>query len=201
MGRRQSGRDVPGQLPGRAALSGALLLLAACTAPVGPIEPDAAPAEVEPVYVVDLSAFEELPDAEDPFSASVPGHLPGAPPAYVVEQDPTGFSTLEIRTDVCNYLTLQQPSRARIERGDELQILMWHNTLATQESARAYAAIQICGHEAWSVEVPIPSPAHSYAATWRAPRTLPAGCPILLHIHNHGANTWRFGELVIDRRL
>ncbi|HKP61805.1 MAG TPA: hypothetical protein VJV78_33975 [Polyangiales bacterium] len=192
---------MPGQLPGRTALSGALLLLAACAAASDPAEPDAAPADVEPVYVVDLSAFEELPDAEDPFSASVPGHLPCAPPAYVVEQDPAGFSTLEVRTDVCNYLTLRQPSRARIERGDRLEILMWHNTLSTQESARAYAALQICGQEAWSVEVPIPSPAQSYTPTWRAPRTFPAGCPILLHIHNHGANAWRFGELVIDRHL
>jgi hypothetical protein len=198
VGRRKSGRDVLGQLPGRAALSGALALLAACASTVSAPEPDAAPAE--PVYVIDISAFEELPDTDDPFSASVPEHLPCAPPAYVVEQDPAGFSTLEIRTDVCNYLTLQEPTRVPIRRGDTLQILMWHNTLATQESARAYAAIRVCDHEAWSVEVPIPSPAQSFTPTWRAPKDLPTGCPILLHIHNHGANSWRFGELTLSRQ-
>ncbi|HET6335408.1 MAG TPA: hypothetical protein VFG30_19415 [Polyangiales bacterium] len=72
------------------------------------------------------------------------------------------------------------------------------NTLATLESAQAYAAISIDGAVVWSVDVAIPSAAVSYTPTWRASKNVPEGSPVLPHIHNHGANPWRFGGLSVQ---
>jgi hypothetical protein len=179
---------------------GVVLLLAACGAPrsvAAPGSPDAA-IRAEPEQVIEIAAFTDIEDADDPFTSLAPDHVRCPAPAYVIEADPAGFSTLEVRTDVCNYLTLQTPSQVAIRRGDTLRLLMWHNTLLTAESAQAYAAIQIDGALVWSIDVPIPSPAHSYAASWRAEANVPAGRPVLFHVHNHGANAWRFGDLTVE---
>jgi hypothetical protein len=179
-------------------------LAAACAASGGSLAleadsgaPDAA-VLAEPVELVDLGDFTEMDEAADPFAAMAPGHLPCTPPAFVLEQDPAGSSTLEVRTDVCNFLTLQQPARVPIRRGDTLRLLLWHNTLASLESAQAYAAVSIAGAIVWSVDVAIPSAAVSYTPTWRASKNIPEGSLVLLHIHNHGANAWRFGELTVQ---
>jgi hypothetical protein len=181
-------------------------LVAACAASGGSLAPDPDPDSgtadaavlAAPVELVDLGDFTEMDEAADPFAPMVPGHLPCTPPAFVIEQDPAGSSTLEVRTDVCNFLTLQQPAQVPIRRGDSLRLLLWHNTLETLESAQAYAAISIDGAVVWSVDVAIPSAAVSYTPTWRASKNVPEGSPVLLHIHNHGANAWRFGGLSVQ---
>ena len=153
-----------------------------------------------PTPLVEITAFTELSaDARDPFAALVPERVPCAPPAYVIEEDQAGFATLEVRTDVCNFITLEQPSQVPVRRGDTLQLLMWHNTLASDQSAVAHAAVSLDGDVVWSTEVPIPSPAESYTPEWRSRRDVPAGSQVLLHIDNHGANAWRFGELTLQR--
>jgi hypothetical protein len=162
-----------------------------------PPSPDAS-LRADPVHVIDVAAFEAMNDSDDPFASLAPERIHCPAPAYVLEADPTGVTTLEVRTDVCNYLTLQQPSQVPIRRGDTLRLLLWHNTLVTNESAQAYAAVRIGGHIVWSVEVPIPSGAQSYAPEWRAETIVRAGEPVLFHVQNHGANAWRFGELTVQ---
>ncbi|MCA9636719.1 MAG: hypothetical protein KC420_11890 [Myxococcales bacterium] len=44
----------------------------------------------------------------------------------------------------------------------------------------------------------IPGPADARDLVIEAPEEAPAGAPITLHLHNHGANTWRFQGLFAD---
>ena len=78
-----------------------------------------------------------------------------------------------------------------------MNLLLWHNTLATDVSAEAYVAIAIDDRIAWSTTVPIPSAAASYAPSWRANESAATGSVVQFHIHNHGAKAWRLGDLTV----
>jgi hypothetical protein len=151
-----------------------------------------------PVPLVELTGFSEASPAQDPFNAFAPDRRLCERPAFVIEQDLAGVQTLEVRTDVCNYLTLVQPTQWPVAKGDTLRLLMWHNTLGSDESALAHAVLQFGEHVEWSVDVPIPAEAESYAPAWQATEDVPLGTPVFLHIRNHGANSWRFGELTVE---
>jgi hypothetical protein len=163
--------------------------------------PTAAPAPpADPVPLVDIVAFREADPDLDPFRDMAPDPRICESPSFLIEEDSVGSRILEVRTDVCNYITLSQPALEPIKRGDEIHLLLWHNTLGLDAPAVGYAALQLGDQLAWSVEVPIPSEAASYSPVFDAPGDLPAGSLVYLHVHNHGANSWRFGELTVRSR-
>lgn len=104
---------------------------------------------------------------------------------------------VEIRTDQCNYLSLQQPLRAAIEPGDRLQLELWWQTLASVEPAQGHLALLVDGELLWEELVPIPGPADARNLEFPSPLGAPAGATLTLHLHNHGYNAWHFHELSV----
>ena len=73
--------------------------------------------------------------------------------------------------------------------------MAWHGTLAAAEPATGHMSIWIGEEEIWRIEPDIPSESVIYEEELRAPADTPQGTLIRLHVHNHGANSWRMGRL------
>ncbi|MFK7930794.1 MAG: hypothetical protein AB8H79_21605 [Myxococcota bacterium] len=107
---------------------------------------------------------------------------------------PTGIGPelggFEIDTTDCPYASLEQPALARGRVGDTLVIEWWHQALAALEPSTGHLALTLEDEVIWEREVPIPNPAQTYRDEVELPIDIPRGTPVLLHLHNHGANTW-----------
>jgi len=124
----------------------------------------------------------------------VPNHRPddvdcGPAGAYI---EGAGF---EIDTGQCNYCTRWQPTQVEIRAGDTLAIEAFHETLASIEAGQAHMALLLGTWPVWQEFIPIPaSPSVVDAAPFSekivVDADIPAGTPVVLHLHNHGYNTW-----------
>ncbi|MEM9462081.1 MAG: hypothetical protein AAGF11_48440 [Myxococcota bacterium] len=143
-----------------------------------------------PASLVDHTAWVPVEVADDP----VPNHRPsdvncGVVGAYV---EGTGY---EIDTGACNYCARQQPSLVEIRAGDILSIAAFHDTLASIEAGQAHMALLLAGWPVWQEFIPIPASPGVVDATPFSEEIvvnfdIPAGTPVVLHLHNHGYNTW-----------
>ncbi|MCB9743595.1 MAG: hypothetical protein H6740_13425 [Alphaproteobacteria bacterium] len=155
-----------------------LLLLLAC-------QPD--PTATGTWDLIEASAW--APVASDPF-------LDGEDPpecqarGVVLEE-----GVLEVLTELCPWATLSQPSLVDVQPGDTLELFAFHGPLTAPEAAEGVMAVQADGEPLWSVTVPIPSEDGVYIERWQAERGWEAGAELILHVHNHGANAWRFVRL------
>jgi len=108
-------------------------------------------------------------------------------------------NTLEINTGDCGYAVVGQPLRAELEPDDWVELMMYHSALAsTDPLAEGHFSLWIGEQLYWERTMAIPSSAEVYwipiAIDWGAE----TGTMVRLHLHNHGANSWRVAYL---RRL
>lgn len=96
----------------------------------------------------------------------------------------------EIKTDLCNYATVGQPSLAPVEVGDEIKIRAWHWELEAEEPTEAHIAIAIGEHVIWEELVPVPRAASLLTAEIVADFEAPTGTEVQFHVHNHGVNSY-----------
>lgn len=134
-------------------------------------------------------------DAEtDPLSA----HRPDS-----VRCDIAGFrvenAMLELDTGRCNYFWLRQPSLAQVAESDTVTVELRHYDLTSVQPAEAHFALTFEGRVVWETDVAIPAQANVIRVDVRAPRGLPLGEDVGLHLHNHGQNTWVFAGLWVHR--
>lgn len=99
-------------------------------------------------------------------------------------------STIEVDTGACPYVLLEQPLLADVQARETVEIVFWHNDLASIEPAEAHVAFAVDGTIWFDRQIPIPSTAAAYAEIVTIPEDAPAGASLVLHLHNHGANTW-----------
>jgi hypothetical protein len=152
------------------------------------------PLERTPVALVRHPSWELVPENEDIF-------LPMRPADWFC--DPTGFRfeilsgqpSVEIRSELCNYLTIRQPIREAVRQGDELYIGLWHFQLTIPTGALVYMAVSANGCILWEAERRIPTSAALLEARFPAPFPMPDGTPIYFHVQNHGANTYHLLEI------
>ena len=144
--------------------------------------------------LVDKNAWRLTAAADDPWAAERPPRFEC--PDYAFEVEPGGF---EIDTGDCEYAVVQQPSLAPIVEGDQMALIFWHNTLVADMPTEAHIAVRIGKHAVWQQTVPIPGPSAAYVPTAVAHFSAPAGTPIFLHLHNHGANTYLFSTFEVRR--
>ena len=168
----------------------------ACDAPKPPPPPPWA--DVEPLGTALVNArLWTVTDADsDPWASERPPSFDC--PDYAIEVEPGG---LEIDTGDCDYATIQQPSLSAVGAGDEVAFIFWHNALVAESEATAHVALRIGPHLIWEATLPIPGPGAVYTPTKRADFDAPAGTPVYLHLHNHGANTWLFSTVEVRRVL
>lgn len=159
-------------------------------------EPERACAEasalelVEPEPLVDPRAWQLTPPERDPLAAHRPELLTCAADSWGEE-----FGLLEVWTGGCNYFSAEQPLARALERGDPLRVSLWWAALIAPEPAHAHLALLVDGELLWEREVEIPSAASTLALELDSPVSAPAGAPLVLHLHNHGQNSWTFAGL------
>jgi hypothetical protein len=106
---------------------------------------------------------------------------------------------LEVETGFCEYLSLAQPSKTAIERGDQLHLVLWHGDLVFEQAVKAHVAIVINGRKVWDAWVDIPTEADIYDVRVPLNFDAPVGSIVEYHLHNHGYNTWTLLQLEIER--
>lgn len=152
------------------------------------------PREVEDL--VDATLWQVQAADEDPF----PEHRAAADVICVQDavrtEGPEGDEVLDVDTADCPYLSAGQPSLAPILPGDRLSILAWHQALAsTEPEAEGHMALIVDSVLIWEVYVPIPASADIYQPVVEMDSEVPEGAQVAVHVHNHGANTWRLGHV------
>ncbi|MCA9663459.1 MAG: hypothetical protein KC486_34330 [Myxococcales bacterium] len=178
----------------------ACALLTACDADPEPESSatggdDGTIADVEPprawAPLSDPLAWAPVAASDDPFADERP--------AEVVCAAEDGWRReaegVEIDTGACNYLALSQPLPRALAAGEPLRISAWWQNLIATAPAEGHIAVAVDGVVVWEERVAIPGPADARDLIFAAPEGAPAGAPITLHLHNHGANTWRFQGL------
>jgi hypothetical protein len=146
------------------------------------------------VELVEPTVWQPLAAANDPFADHRPATVDCAfGLGWVVE--PTG---VEINTATCNYGALVQPSLQPVVRGAQLSLQLYHFDLVAAEPATAHVAVLIGEHKVFEREVAIPGKADVYEVDLVADFDAPAGTPVVLHLHNHGQNTWTLGDFLVE---
>lgn len=102
---------------------------------------------------------------------------------------------LEIDTDFCNFITLEQPSVTEIRAGEMVEFVMWHLELFASTPGEAFVSIRIADQVIWEKTIPVPFRAEIYQPQWTPAQPIPKGSRIVFHLHNHGANTWKIHSL------
>ncbi len=160
-----------------------VLLLSACE-PAGP---------AEPIDLVDPAAWGAVSAAEDPFGTPP---APGCDPesAVVIEDE-----QIEIQTDRCGWVTLQQPALVDVQAEHAVELLLFQGALASlEEGAVATIRLRLGSSSFWQTEVPIPAEAELHEVVDDG-FSLSVGDPVLLHVSNHGQNSYRLDHLWVRR--
>ncbi|MBX2796453.1 MAG: hypothetical protein KTR31_02255 [Myxococcales bacterium] len=98
--------------------------------------------------------------------------------------------TVEVNTGLCSYAFYSQPLLAELSPGDRVEVVMWHNDLVAKGPAEGHIALLTGTDVLWERTIPIPADPCSYTDVVEVSDAVEAGTPLLLHVHNHGANSW-----------
>ena len=147
-----------------------------------------------PGSLIDHQLWVELSEADDPFASHRLESVVCPEWARQIEGD-----IYEVETDDCNYVSLAQPSLRPLNQGDQVELVFWHLWLWAPTPAVGHVAIQIGDWIVADEHIEIPGPEESFNPIVTVPSDLPAGVPIVFHLHNHGVNSWRL--LSIERAV
>jgi len=148
----------------------------------------------ESLQLIDVNDWAMQSATDDTYSAHRPAEV-NCPDNSWYNED----GALEVETGFCNYLSLAQPSKTALAKGNSLHLVLWHGNLSFAEPAQAHVAITIDGHTAWEETVKIPSEADIYDVRIPIDFDAPAGSKVEYHLHNHGYNTWTLLQLEVER--
>lgn len=173
----------------------ALVLVACASGPTGTEEPvDSGEPREEGTW--DLVAAESwvLDPASDPF----PEHRAethSCDPAGVLVED----GLLEVNTGLCGYAVLVQPISVSMHPGDDVEVLLYHSRLIAETPAEGHVALSVGSTLLWEQAVSIPSASAVHVAVVPVSEEVDLGVPMVLHLHNHGSNSWNLGHLRVTR--
>jgi len=145
----------------------------------------------DPIPLIEFAAWSPADRHEDPF----PEHRPEsalACDAYGVREE---GAALEVDTGECPYAVLKWPLRGQVLAGDTIEVELTHGSLIHIEPAVAHICLSVGSEILWEAEVAIPSQPARIWAQVEAQHWWPAGTPVVMHLHNHGANNWKFTTL------
>ena len=153
------------------------------------------------VMLVDHHAWQLTREEEDPYLARRPDRVVCTPEEgyrfEILNEEPA----FQIHTSFCNYITVEQPLKIPLYRGDLLHLRMWHFSLTSFEATEAFAAIRMGEKEIWSARIPLPARSNLFYPDILLEHDLPATSLLRFHLNNHGANTWHLIELSASREL
>lgn len=102
---------------------------------------------------------------------------------------------VELDTSICGWITVETTAAVAVEAGAEIDLFALHAALTAEAPAEAEFGVRVEDRVLWEVHRPIPSTDAYFAETFPSPVAIAEGDRLLLHVHNHGANTYRLGHL------
>ncbi len=159
-------------------------------------EPDSDPPRTGRITLTSATAWQPVEAAADRWRTQPDDAVAlSAPSTCAAAALVTESEILEINTGVCNWVTLRQPLLEEIRAGETVRLLFWHLYLTSSPPAQGAAELRIDGEPFWRIDVAIPHPETVYKPKWIAARRFAKGAIVELHVHNHGANSWRLLDL------
>jgi hypothetical protein len=141
---------------------------------------------VDLVVLDNRDAWVEIADAaSDPFADHRPATVGCIDATWIAEA-----GSLELSTDLCKYIGLEQPSLAALTAGDTIHLEVFHFDLTAPSPTQAHWAIAIGDEVLWSMSPPVPSAAGYFSEDIVIASDHPQGTPVVVHLHNHGQNTY-----------
>jgi len=151
-------------------------VLAGCAPETGPL--------------VAMEAFELLPFSEDPIPDRPDDAVPCPRRATAIEA-----GALELDSTVCDWITVQAPALIKVREGQDLELFFFHAALAAPEPTEAVMEVRLGDEVIWRQVDPVPSSDAFYDQAIPSPVALSPGDPVIVHVHNHGANTYTLAHL------
>ena len=153
-------------------------------------EPEVSVTTVPPVQtrisLVEAAAWDYQSRTRDVFADHRPQDIEcDRDEGWLIEDD-----EIEVRTDVCNYLSLTQESLLNIPAGSRLEFALSHGDLVYRENSSAHAALSVGGVIVWEQEIAIPSEGAIYREDIELEFEVAQRDSIEIHLHNHGSNAW-----------
>jgi hypothetical protein len=105
---------------------------------------------------------------------------------------------LEVDTRACSYAVLEQAALTAAAPGERLTGAIWHLGLIDELPATAHVALAVGGSVIWEQWVDIPNPPTAWELDVHFESNVKEDAAIVFHLHNHGANQWRVGELRVE---
>jgi hypothetical protein len=175
------------------------LAVAAAGSPARVEERDAGHAEM-PVtamrartQLVDPDSWRQAEASDDPF-VDRPAVVE-CPSDAVTSEIFGGRFALDVQTGPCRYFTGLQASLRNVLPGDRVHVVLAHFELTAPDAAEAHFAIRIGDVTIVDERVQIPSAADVVDRYVAVDHKIPAGSPVVFHLHNHGANSWALLEI------
>jgi hypothetical protein len=149
-----------------------------------------------PVTASSPDRWEPMNREEDPLANHQVEGNECHPSGWKVEE-----GTLEVLTGPCPYFRAAQLSRVTIGSGDRVKVDLWHTRLVAPEPATAHVALLVNGAVIAERWVAIPAEPNVLSLEGDVDVAHAGAAKIALHLHNHGANGWSFGDVNVQRAL
>ena len=144
--------------------------------------------EITELDLIDISSWNFIDYSIDPLIEHQPEEIDCSISAIQME-----YEQLEMNTDLCNYIALEFETQKDILAGTTVEALILHTGLWALEDTEAHFALYINDTLWWEEYPPIPSNTEFFFHEATITEMLPKGTRVYLHLHNHGANDWKFG--------
>jgi hypothetical protein len=145
------------------------------------------------VALIDHLQWQQIVDAaDDPLADHRPETIDCGADGWLIEE-----STIEVRTDFCNYLAVAQPSLVALEQGQLVQVIFYHFDLVAPEPALGHVALLVDGQMLWEQEIAIPGEVRVFMEEFPSPVSADLGSQVVFHVHNHGPNAWVLQDLLV----
>jgi len=170
-------------------LSFAAFAVAGCAS-----DEDSASEPADLVVLDDRTQWSEISvAADDPFLSHRPATVDCIDATWIAEA-----GSLELSTALCDYIALRQASLAELRVGDTIHLEAFHFDLTAAAPAQAHWAILVGDEVMWTKNPVIPGAAGYFSEDIVVQSDHPVGSPVVIHLHNHGQNTY---GLKVLRRL
>lgn len=169
------------------------LLLIACSSG----DDDTAwPEGIGPIELVDVDAWSLTATADDPWPDHRPDDFECSPLGWYEES-----GGIEVDTSKCDYFSASQPLLSPVGKGSPVDLVGWNAPQALLDTedtggVEVHMALTISGEVLWEKQTAIPCHADVFSEQFTAPFSAEAGETVVLHVHNHGYNTWNLHSLV-----
>lgn len=106
-----------------------------------------------------------------------------------------GTPAFQVKTGVCDWATLYQPTTVEVKRSDRFEIRVFHEPLIGPAGTLATVGVSIEDEIVWLEPVPILPQSGFLVPQLELNRELPVGTVLLFHVDNHGANSYHLIDI------